>query len=82
MIKNTSATRNTSVVCISLPYEVAGILKQLAEKTSKTRSEIIKELLVSYRQEKSWEQIFTWGRETKEKFNIKSEEDILKIIQD
>jgi len=54
----------------------------LTRKTSKTRSEIIRDLLVSYRQEKSWEQVFSWGRKTKEQFNIRSEDDILKIIND
>lgn len=74
--------RNTAVISISLPPEILAILEQLTRKTSKTRSEIIKDLLVSYYQDKSWEQIFSWGRKTKEKFKIKSEEDILKIIND
>jgi len=58
------------------------ILEQIARKTAKTRSEIIKELIVSYEKDKAWDQIFAWGRKTKEKFNIRSEEDILKIIND
>lgn len=74
--------RNTAVISISLPPEVLAILEQLTRKTSKTRSEVIKELLVSSCRDKSWEQIFMWGRQTKEKFNIKSEEDIIKIIND
>ncbi|MBM3283612.1 ribbon-helix-helix protein, CopG family [Candidatus Gottesmanbacteria bacterium] len=74
--------RNTSVISISLPPEILTILEQLTRKTSKTRSEIIRDLLVSYRQEKSWEQVFSWGRKTKEQFNIRSEDDILKIIND
>lgn len=74
--------RNTAVVSISLPAETFAILEQLKRKTSKTRSEVIRDLLVSYYQGKSWEQIFDWGRQTKEKFKIKSEEDILKMIND
>lgn len=74
--------RNTAVISISLPPEILAILEQLTRETSKTRSEIIKDLLVSYRQEKSWKQIFSWGRKTKEQFNIRSEDDILKIIND
>ena len=74
--------RNTSVISISLPPEITAILEQVTRQTSKTRSEVIKDLLVSYYQDKSWEKIFNWGRETKEKFKIKSEEDILKIIND
>jgi metal-responsive CopG/Arc/MetJ family transcriptional regulator len=74
--------RNTAVISISLPPEVLTILEQLAQKTAKTRSEVIRELLVSHYRDRFWEQIFRWGRQTKEKFNIKSEEDILKIIND
>jgi len=74
--------RNTTVISVSLPPEILAILEQITRKTDKTRSGVIKELLVSYYQDKSWEQIFAWGRKTKEKFDIKSEEDILKIIND
>ena len=74
--------RNTAVISISLPPEILSILERLSKKTAKTRSEIIKELLVTYYQDESWGQIFTWGRKTKEKFDIKSEEDIVKLIND
>ena len=74
--------RNSAVISISLPPEVLAILERLSRKTAKSRSEVIKDLLVSYSQDKSWEQIFSWGRQTKEQFSIKSEEDILKIIND
>lgn len=74
--------RNTNVISISLTPEVLLILEQISSKSAKTRSEVIKDLLVTYNQNKSWEQIFVWGRKTKEKFAIKSEEDIIKIIND
>ena len=74
--------RNTNVISISLTPEVYKILERMAEKTAKSRSEIIKDLLITHNQNKSWEQIFAWGRNTREKFNIKSEEDIVKIIND
>lgn len=74
--------RNTAVISVSLPPEALAILEQVTKKSSKTRSEVIKELLILNYRNRSWDQIFTWGRQTKEKFNIKSEEDILKIIND
>lgn len=74
--------RNTAVISISLPPEILSILERLSKKTAKTRSEIIKDLLVTYYQDESWDQIFAWGRKTKEKFDIRSEEDIIKIIND
>ncbi|MEK7513457.1 MAG: ribbon-helix-helix protein, CopG family [Patescibacteria group bacterium] len=74
--------RNTAVISISLPQEFLLILNQLTKKKAKTRSEVIKDMLLSYYQDQSWEQLFDWGRKTKEKFNIKSEEDIVKLIND
>lgn len=74
--------RNTTVISISLPPEVLTKLEKIIKETSKTRSEVIKDLLVSYYQDKSWEDIFAWGRNAKEKFNIKSEEDIVRLIND
>lgn len=74
--------RNTAVVSISLPQEFLLILDSLAKRAAKTRSDIIRELLLGYYQDKSWEQIFSWGRQTKEKFRLTSEVDILKLIDD
>lgn len=31
---------------------------------------------------KKWQKIFSWGQETASKLNIKTEEDILKLIND
>jgi len=74
--------RNTAVISVSLPQEFLLILNQLTKKMAKTRSGVIKDLLLDYYQDQSWEQIFDWGRKTKEKFNIKSEADIVKLIND
>ena len=74
--------RNTAVISVSLPQEFLLILNSLAKKAAKTRSDIIRELLLDYYQDQSWGQIFDWGRRTKEKFNIKSEADIVKLIND
>ena len=74
--------RNTSVISISLPVKIMALLEQVTRQTTKTRSEVIKDLLITYYQDKSWQQIFAWGKNTKEKFNITSEKDILKVIND
>lgn len=74
--------RNTAVISVSLPQEFLLILNQLTKKMAKTRSGVIKDLLLDYYQDQSWAQIFDWGRTTKEKFNIRGEEDILKLIND
>jgi len=74
--------RKTAVISISLPPEIFILLEKLRKETAKTRSDVVKDLLVSYANSKSWEEIFSWGRQTKQKMKIRSEEDILKIIND
>jgi len=74
--------RNTAVVSVSLPQEFLLMLNQLAKQAAKTRSDIVRELLLGYYQNQCWNQLFSWGRQSKEKFKIQSEADILRLIND
>jgi len=73
---------NRQVVSISLPKKSLLVLEKICRQQEKTRSEIIREFIRKYSQEKQWQEIFSWGEKTASKFNIKSEEDILKLIND
>ena len=75
-------TRNTAVVSISLHKDEYLLLEKLSKDRAKNRSEMIRELIVAYKENRTWDEIFTWGRKTKEKFSIQSEEDIMKLIHD
>ncbi|KKQ41409.1 MAG: hypothetical protein US60_C0041G0011 [Microgenomates group bacterium GW2011_GWC1_37_8] len=70
------------VVSFSLPEKYLKKLEKLTQEESKSRSQLIRELLDKYEADEVWEEIFKWGVETRSKFNIKSEEDVLKIIND
>ena len=74
--------RNTSVISISLLPDSLEILEKLCQKEAKSRSQIIKELLLEQNQKQAWDTVFDWGRNTKEQMAITSEEDILKLIND
>jgi len=70
------------VISLSLPEKYLRKLEKLTEQESKSRSQLIRELLDRYEEDEEWKDIFKWGEETRIKFNIKSEEDILRIIND
>jgi len=70
------------VVSISLYKKYLKKLDKMSKKEDKSRSQLVRELIDKYETDKEWEQIREWGRETAKKFNIKSEEDVLRIIND
>lgn len=70
------------VVSISLPKKSLVFLNRVCRQEDRTRSEVIRGLLRRYLQEKEWGKLFAWGRETAQKFKIRSEADVLKLIND
>ena len=74
--------RTSKVVSISLPPEIFTRLEKIRKQASKSRSVMIKDLIRKNDVEQNLKQIYAWGRKTAEKFNIKSEKDILRIIND
>ena len=70
------------VITISLYQKYLKKLDKMSKSENKSRSQFIRELIDRYETDKEWKQIRSWGRETAKKFNINSEEDILRIIND
>jgi len=73
---------NRQVVSISLPKRSLLVLERICKQQDKTRSEIIREFIRKYSQERQWQEIFSWGKKTAGRLNIKSEKDVLKLIND
>jgi metal-responsive CopG/Arc/MetJ family transcriptional regulator len=71
---------NRQVVSISLPKPTLKILNELVKKERKSHSQVVKELINRYETEIVWGKILKLGQKTAEKFNIKSEKDVLRII--
>lgn len=68
---------------IYLPKDLVKRADKIAESEYKNRSELIREALFQYLQTKEeWQKIYEWGKEVKDKFKIKSEDDIIRIIND
>lgn len=70
------------VLSVSLPVKYFQRLERLTKDKDKSRSQVIREMLDKYEIDEEWSQIYKWGRQTARKFNIKSEEDVLRIIND
>jgi len=47
-----------------------------------SRSSFIARLIKDYQAERDWEEIYRLGRQTAKKFGIKSEADVLRILND
>lgn len=75
-------SRNSKVVSVSLTPAVYEMLEKLRIREKKSRSELFKEMIRKYNEDKAWEEIYTWGEATARKFKITSEEDVLRLIDD
>jgi len=71
----------TQTLNISLPKELVKKVDTRAKKEFKNRSELMREALRGYLEERDeWEQIFRAGEEAMKKMGIKSEEEINNIV--
>ncbi len=74
---------NTQTFNIALPKDLIKRADQLAKKEYRNRSELIREALRKYIEEKEeWEQLFKTGEEAMKKMGIKTEEEVDKIVHD
>ena len=67
---------------VSLSQKSYNKLEVLQKTESRSRSEIIRSLIDKYDNQKTWEELFVLGDATTQEYDIKSEEDVLKIIED
>ena len=70
------------MISISLPPVIARILDKIRRELGQSRSSFIARLIKDYQAEKDWEEIYKLGRQTAKKFGIKSEADVLRILND
>ena len=75
-------TQSRQIITISLPPFMLQKLSRISKKERKTRSQVVRDLIDKYETESMWEEIYKWGSDAAAKFNIKSEKDVLKILND
>lgn len=72
---------NIRTLNIALPEDLIKRVDKVAKKEYRNRSELIREALRIYLQDKEeWQQIFAAGEKAMKKMGIKSEEEINEIV--
>lgn len=77
--------RKSKVLSLSVPPEIARELDNMAKTEDKSRSEIFKDMFKTYKEsvaEREWRDLFSFGKETAEKFKIKDEEELFRILDE
>ena len=74
---------NTQTFNIAIPVDLLQRVDLVAKKEYKNRSELIREALRIYLEDKNeWEEIFKLGEKVMQEMGIKNEDDINRIVSD
>ncbi len=75
--------RVSKVLSFSLPPDTASKIESLAMSENRSRSELLREMVSVYERfqaEAEWQELFAFGEETAQRFKIKSEDELFKIL--
>ena len=76
-------SRKSKILSLSVSPEIAEELDIIAKTENKNRSEIFKEMFLTYKEsiaEEEWRELFDFGEKTAKRFRIKNEEELFKIL--
>jgi len=77
--------RKSKVLSLSVPPGIARELDNMAKAEDKSRSEIFKDMFRTYKEsvaEREWRDLFSFGKETAKRFEIKDEEELFRILDE
>ncbi|HEX3035396.1 MAG TPA: ribbon-helix-helix protein, CopG family [Thermodesulfobacteriota bacterium] len=74
-------TRTTKILSLSLPPELLKEAERIAKKEGRTKSELFREALRRYIQEKKWQDIQEYGARQAKKLGV-SETEVERIIDE
>lgn len=77
--------RSTRVVSFSLSPEMAEEIEELAQKERRSKSELLREMVHVYKErqaEEEWQDLFAFGEKTAQRFGIKNEDELFKILNE
>ena len=77
-MKNIS--RNTAVISVSLPKQIAKVLEKDRKAKGQSRSAYVASLIEKVAEEERWQKIYKRGEQTARDFRITSEDDIDRIL--
>jgi CopG family transcriptional regulator/antitoxin EndoAI len=74
--------RNTKLISISILPELLEKLNKIAKEESRTRSELLREAVRRYIEEKEWQDISRYARTVADKTGVRSEEEVDRVVED
>ncbi len=72
--------RTTKVMTLSLPPEMVKEVDKLTKEEKRTKSELFREALRKYINDKRWQQIRRWGMKTAQETGISTEDEVNELI--
>ncbi len=72
--------RTTKIMTLSLPPEMVKEVERIVKEENRTKSELFREALRRYINDKRWLQIRQWGLKISRKLEVSTEEDVDKLI--
>ncbi len=72
--------RTTKVLTLSLPPEMVKEVESLVKDENRTKSELFREALRKYINDKRWQQIRQWGLRTSQELGISTDKEIDELI--
>ncbi len=72
--------RTTKVMTLSLPPEMVKEVERIVKEENRTKSELFREALRKYINDKRWLQIRQWGLKISRELEVSTEEDVDKLI--
>ncbi len=77
-----SIVRNTEVISVSLPKQVAQKLERSRKLTGQSRSAYLASLIENIVEDQRWQRIYRKGQDSAKAFKITSEADIDRILHE
>lgn len=72
--------RTTKVMTLSIPPDMVREVEQIISKENRTKSELFREALRKYINDKRWLQIRQWGLKTSQEIGVSTEEEVNELI--
>ena len=72
--------RTTKPITISLPTNILRETERIAKEEVRTRTDVIRDALNQYVASRRWRCLRQWGAQTAERLELKTEEDLQRLL--
>ena len=74
--------RTTRVLSITLPEPMLEEMQALAKKENRTMSELVREALRQYQEDRYWKEIQAYARPRAEAIGVHNEDDVVRVVKE